>query len=48
MGITFSMAGEMDNGWNVTVTQLLNDDDVSANQVFDTRSLKIDMVILVH
>ena len=42
-GITFSMAGEMDNGWNVTVTQVLNDDDVSANQVFDTRSLKIDM-----
>jgi len=42
-GITFSMAGELDNGWNVTVTQILNDDDVSTNQVFDTRSLKIDM-----
>ena len=42
-GITFSMAGEMDNGWNVTVTQVLNDDDVGSNQVFDTRSLKIDM-----
>ena len=41
-GITFSMAGEMDNGWNVTVTQILNDDDV-ATQVFDTRSLAIDM-----
>jgi len=41
-GITFSMAGEMDNGWNVTVTQILNDDDV-ASQVFDTRSLVIDM-----
>ena len=22
-GITFSMAGELDNGWNVTVTQIL-------------------------
>ena len=42
-GITFSMAGELENGWNVTVTQALNDDDVSTNQVFDTRSLKIDM-----
>ena len=42
-GITFSMAGEMDNGWNVTVTQVLNDDDVASNQVFDTRTLKIDM-----
>ena len=42
-GITFSMAGELDNGWNVTVTQALNDDDVASNQVFDTRSLKIDM-----
>jgi len=41
-GITFSMAGELDNGWNVTVTQILNDDD-AATQVFDTRSLKIDM-----
>ena len=38
-----SMAGEMDNGWNVTVTQVLNDDDVASNQVFDTRTLKIDM-----
>ena len=42
-GITFSMAGELDNGWNVSVTQALNDDDVASNQVFDTRSLKIDM-----
>jgi outer membrane protein OmpU len=42
-GITFSMAGEMDNGWNVTVTQILNDDDQATNQVFDTRSLAIDM-----
>ena len=42
-GITFSMAGEMDNGWNVTVTQALNDDDVGSSQVFDTRSIAIDM-----
>jgi len=42
-GITFTMSGEMDNGFNVTVVQALNDDDVASNQVFDTRSLKIDM-----
>ena len=42
-GITFTMAGELDNGFNVTVVQALNDDDVASNQVFDTRSLKIDM-----
>ncbi len=42
-GITFSSSGEMDNGMTVTVTQILNDDDVAANQVFDTRSLAIDM-----
>jgi outer membrane protein OmpU len=42
-GITFSSSGEMDNGMTVTVTQILNDDDVASNQVFDTRSLAIDM-----
>ena len=42
-GITFSSSGEMDNGMTVTVTQILNDDDVAANQVFDTRSLAVDM-----
>ena len=33
----------MDNGWNVSVKQVLNDDDVGSNQVFDTRSIAIDM-----
>ena len=43
-GITFSSSGEMDNGMTVTVTQILNNDDVSAgNRVFDTMSLAIDM-----
>ncbi len=42
-GITFTMSGEMDNGINVTVVQALNDDDVASDQVFDTRSVKLDM-----
>jgi outer membrane protein OmpU len=42
-GITFAYSGEMDNGWNVSVSQVLNDDDVASNQVFDTRTLTIDM-----
>ena len=42
-GVTFSASVEQDNGWNVTVTQVLNDDDVADNQVFDTRTLVIDM-----
>ena len=42
-GITFAYSGEMDNGWNVSVKQVLNDDDVGSNQVFDTRSIAIDM-----
>jgi outer membrane protein OmpU len=42
-GITFSMSGEMDNGVNVTVTQVLNNDDVASDRVFDTQSIKLDM-----
>jgi outer membrane protein OmpU len=42
-GITFSSSGEMDNGMTVTVTQILNNDDVSLNRAFDTQSLAIDM-----
>ena len=42
-GITFTMSGEMDNGMNVTVKQVLNDDDVGSSRVFDTRSIAIDM-----
>jgi outer membrane protein OmpU len=42
-GITFSSSGEMDNGMTVTVTQILNNDDVASNRVFDTQSLAVDM-----
>ena len=42
-GVTFSASVEQDNGWNITVKQVLNDDDVASNQVFDTRVLTVDM-----
>jgi len=42
-GVTFSASVEQDNGWNITATQILNDDDVASDQVFDTRSVAIDM-----
>jgi outer membrane protein OmpU len=42
-GVTFSASVEQDNGWNITATQILNDDDVASNRVFDTRSVAIDM-----
>jgi outer membrane protein OmpU len=42
-GVTFSASVEQDNGWTITATQILNDDDVGSNRVFDTRSLGIDM-----
>jgi len=42
-GVTFSASVEQDNGWNITVKQVLNDDDVGSSQVFDTRVLTVDM-----
>ena len=42
-GVTFAATVEQDNGFVVTATQILNDDDVGSSRVFDTRSLKIDM-----
>ena len=42
-GVTFSASVEQDNGWNITVKQVLNDDDVGSDQVFDTRVLTVDM-----
>jgi len=42
-GVTFAASVEQDNGWNITVTQILNDDDVGSSRVFDTRSIAIDM-----
>jgi len=49
--ITFSGSGEMDNGWNVTATFLLDNSDgratdpgsTTASQIFDNRSIAIDM-----
>ena len=42
-GVTFSASAEQDNGWNVTVTQVLNSDDQASNSVFDTRIMTVDM-----
>jgi outer membrane protein OmpU len=42
-GITFSAAVEMDNGWNVTVTQIIDSSDGAAGAIMDTRSMAIDM-----
>jgi len=42
-GVTFAASVEQDNGWNITVTQVLNDDDVGSSRVFDTRTVAIDM-----
>ena len=42
-GVTFAATVEQDNGFIVTATQVLNDDDVGSSRVFDTRTLKIDM-----
>jgi len=42
--VTFSGSGEMDNGWNVTVSmQLDNNAAAAAGNHMDNRSLKIDM-----
>ena len=45
--ITFSGGGEMDNGWNVTATFLLDNGDgrgtSTSGQIFDNRSIAIDM-----
>jgi len=47
-GVTFSASAEQDNGWNITVTQVLNSDDNNTtagqnNSVFDTRIMTVDM-----
>ena len=41
--ITFTGGGEMDNGWNVTAKFLLDNSDGKAGQIFDNRSIAIDM-----
>jgi len=45
-GVTFAASAEQDNGWNISVTQVLNSDDNNAaggESVFDTRILTVDM-----
>ena len=42
-GITFKASGEMDNGWNITVTQVIDSSDGNAGAIMDTRTLAIDM-----
>jgi outer membrane protein OmpU len=42
-GITFSASGEMDNGWNITVTQVIDSSDGNGGAIMDTRTLAIDM-----
>ena len=43
--VTFTASGEMDNGWNVSVTQIIDSSDGGGTnaQVMDTRILTIDM-----
>ena len=41
--ITFTGGGEMDNGWNITAKFLLDNSDGAASQIFDNRSIAIDM-----
>jgi outer membrane protein OmpU len=40
--VTFTGSAEQDNGWNISVTQVLSSDDLSTS-VFDTRILTVDM-----
>jgi len=42
-GITFAASAEMDNGWNVTVTQIIDSSDGAAAAIMDTRTMAIDM-----
>jgi len=42
-GITFKASGEMDNGFNITVTQVIDSSDGTGGAIMDTRTLAIDM-----
>ena len=42
-GITFKASGELDNGWNVTATQIIDSSDGTSGVIMDTRILAIDM-----
>ena len=41
--MTFAGSSELDNGWTVSTSFLLDNSDGAAGQIFDSRSLKIDM-----
>jgi outer membrane protein OmpU len=42
-GLTFSASGEMDNGWNVSVSQIIDSSDGAGGAIMDTRIMTIDM-----
>ena len=42
-GITFSASAEMDNGWNVSTSMLIDSSDAATGYGIDNRSLTIDM-----
>ena len=42
-GLTFSATTELDNGWSVTATQIIDSSDGAAGAIMDTRTLAIDM-----
>jgi len=42
-GITFSASAEMDNGWNVSTSMLIDSSDTTTGYGIDNRSLTIDM-----
>ena len=42
-GLTFTASGELDNGWNVSVKQIIDSSDGAAAAIMDTRILTIDM-----
>ena len=41
--MTFAGSSELDNGWTVSTSFLLDNSDGAANQIFDTRTLTINM-----
>ena len=42
-GITFAASAEMDNGWTVSTSMLIDSSDGGANDIIDNRSLTINM-----
>ena len=42
-GVTFTASGEMDNGFNISVKQIIDSSDGTGGAIMDTRILTIDM-----